>query len=77
MSKKYGATLPQRIICVVVLFLVILPFVILVSSAFRRDAETIRWPPSIFPKKPTFENFEKVWKRIPLLAYIKNMSSSI
>ena len=72
MKKRSSHTVPERIICIIVLLIVILPFIILVSSAFRRDAETIRWPPSVFPKTPTLENFQKVWKRIPLLQYIEN-----
>jgi multiple sugar transport system permease protein len=53
-------------------FLLLLPLILLISNAFKTPAEILSWPPSIFPKDPTLENFRKVFTETPLLRWIFN-----
>lgn len=56
----------------VICLLLLLPLILLISNAFKTPAEILSWPPSIFPKDPTLENFRKVFTETPLLRWIFN-----
>lgn len=60
------------LICLLILFLVFFPLVWLVLSTFKVQKDIIKWPPTLWPKRWTIQNYIKVWKRIPLASYIKN-----
>lgn len=60
------------VICLIMLFLIVFPFLWLVLSTFKVQKDIIKWPPTIWPKKWTINNYIKVWDRIPLASYIKN-----
>lgn len=68
--KIYGAI--RIVLCLLVLFLIVFPFVWLILSTFKLQKDIIKWPPTIWPKAWTIKNYIKVWLRIPLASYIKN-----
>ena len=68
--KIYGAI--RIVLCLLVLFLIVFPFVWLILSTFKLQKDIIKWPPTIWPKAWTIKNYIKVWSRIPLASYIKN-----
>ena len=65
-------TVVKMICCILVLFLVLFPFAWLVLSTFKVQKDIIKWPPTLWPKRWTLQNYIKVWDRIPLASYIKN-----
>ena len=60
----------------VVLFLVaaivLLPIVWLFVSSFKSDADVISWPPSFWPKKWVFDQYQYVADAIPIFNMLKN-----
>lgn len=74
-SPKWG-----RIACRVVIYAIVilgavmmaLPFVWLILSSFKTLEETMFFPPTFFPKNPTFANFREVFERIPFARYYMN-----
>lgn len=69
-KKTFGVL--RVAICVLVLFLILFPFLWLVLSTFKLQKDIIKWPPTVWPKAWTINNYIKVWSRIPLASYIKN-----
>lgn len=60
------------VVCVIVLVLIIFPFFWMILSTFKMQKDIIKWPPTIWPKHWTLQNYVKVWKRIPLGRYVLN-----
>jgi multiple sugar transport system permease protein len=50
----------------------LLPLAFLVGNAFKTPADMIAWPPTLFPREPTLENFEAVIGQTPLLRWMGN-----
>ncbi|NEP76204.1 carbohydrate ABC transporter permease [Okeania sp. SIO2G5] len=54
-------------------FLMLLPLLWLVSTAFKAPTEDIfQFPPQFWPESPTLENFAKVWQTNPFGQYLFN-----
>ncbi|WP_188733058.1 carbohydrate ABC transporter permease [Oceanobacillus neutriphilus] len=52
--------------------LVSIPFLWMISSAFKPENEILAIPPTIFPENPTFDNFIKLFTEMNFLVYLKN-----
>lgn len=72
MKKIRIGDVVEKGICLLVMFIVLIPFIWMVSMSFKTDAEIMSFPPSFFPKEFTLKHMTAIWKRIPLLTYIKN-----
>lgn len=72
--KKYFKpyNIIRVLVCLIVLFLIVFPFLWLILSTFKMQKDIIKWPPTLWPKRWTIQNYIKVWDRIPLASYIKN-----
>ena len=57
--KIYGAI--RIVLCLLVLFLIVFPFVWLILSTFKLQKDIIKWPPTIWPKAWTIKNYIKVY----------------
>ncbi len=55
-------------VCLVML----LPLVLLVSNAFKTPPDILKWPPAIFPRDATLDNFRAVLTTTPLLRWLMN-----
>lgn len=53
-------------------FLVILPFLWMISSSLKTNNEVFNFPIQWIPKKPQWVNFQNIWKDIPFLTFYKN-----
>ena len=62
----------EKGICILVMLIVLIPFIWMVSMAFKTDAEILSFPPTFFPKEITWKHMISKWNRIPLMTYIKN-----
>lgn len=72
MRKLTFVKVLEKGICIIMMFLILIPFAWMVSMAFKTNAEIMSFPPTFFPKEITWEHLTAIWKRIPLLTYIKN-----
>ena len=46
------------------LFVMLLPFVWMVATSFKPEAEVVRFPPELLPGTVTFEHYADIWQRI-------------
>ena len=56
------------IICI----LLLTPLILLIANGFKTPQEMLVWPPTLFPKDPTLQNFQKVFTETPLLRWMFN-----
>lgn len=50
----------------------LLPFLWMVSSSLKLDQEVFQYPMQWIPKTFRWDNYIKIWQRVPLLTYFKN-----
>lgn len=53
-------------------FLMVMPFLYMLSTALTRYAYTIPYPPRLIPDQPTFENFVRAWTSNHFALYTLN-----
>ncbi|WP_088810890.1 MULTISPECIES: carbohydrate ABC transporter permease [Listeria] len=53
-------------------FFMILPFIWMVLSSFKTDAEILKIPPTIWPETFTWENFKMLFVEMNFSVYLKN-----
>ena len=76
--RKDNPTL--RIIGKIVLYVVLIalaaftliPFVWMISSSLKLDREVFTWPMRWIPETFHWENYSKIWSKVPMLTYFKN-----
>ena len=62
----------EYILLVLVAVIIAFPFLWMVLTSFKPEAEIVRFPPALFPIKITFAAYINVWDRIPFLMFFKN-----
>ncbi|WP_455616132.1 carbohydrate ABC transporter permease [Eisenbergiella sp.] len=72
MKKIKIADILEKGICLIVMFLVLVPFLWMVGMSFKTEAEIMSFPPTFIPKEWTLKHLTAIWGRIPLFTYIKN-----
>lgn len=60
------------IVLFVICILLLTPLILLISNGFKTPQEMLVWPPTLFPKDPTLQNFHKVFTETPLLQWMFN-----
>lgn len=60
------------ILVALMLIIVVFPFLWLIISTFKVDADIVKYPPTLFGQQYTVSSFIKVWESIPLLDFLKN-----
>lgn len=69
--KKVSKILMYILVSVVIMS-IIFPFLWMILSSLKPSTELFIFPPVIWPKQFTFQNYTSVWKSIPLLRYFAN-----
>jgi multiple sugar transport system permease protein len=59
----------RLLILLAVCFLIFMPLVVMLSSAFKPDSQIYDFPMRIIPKTPTMENFSQLADRFPLYTW--------
>lgn len=73
MIKKIFEKFSIHAVLIFVSLLSIFPFIWLISTSLKGNAENIfAYPPQIIPQDFTFENYIGVWKRVNFVAYFLN-----
>lgn len=50
----------------------VVPFVWMVSTAFKDPSDAFSYPPRWLPNPPTLESFRRVWTQVPFARYLLN-----
>ena len=56
----------------VICILLLTPLILLIANGFKTPQEMLVWPPTLFQKDPTLQNFQKVFTETPLLRWMFN-----
>ncbi|EAF0587159.1 carbohydrate ABC transporter permease [Listeria monocytogenes] len=71
-QKSRGAQIAVITILTVGGFFTILPFIWMVLSSLKTDAEILKIPPTIWPETFTLDNFTKLFTEMDFAIYLKN-----
>lgn len=71
-QKSRGAQIAVIAILTVGGFFMILPFIWMVLSSLKTDAEILKIPPTIWPETFTLDNFTKLFTEMDFAIYLKN-----
>ncbi|EAF7395026.1 carbohydrate ABC transporter permease [Listeria monocytogenes] len=71
-QKSRGAQIAVITILTVGRFFMILPFIWMVLSSLKTDAEILKIPPTIWPETFTLDNFTKLFTEMDFAIYLKN-----
>lgn len=71
-QKSRGAQIAVVSILTVGGFFMILPFIWMVLSSLKTDAEILKIPPTIWPETFTLDNFTKLFTEMDFAIYLKN-----
>ncbi|ENF7317356.1 carbohydrate ABC transporter permease [Listeria monocytogenes] len=71
-QKSRGAQIAVITILTVGGFFMILPFIWMVLSSLKTDAEILKTPPTIWPETFTLDNFTKLFTEMDFAIYLKN-----
>lgn len=69
---KISKNILHKLIMIVIVGVIIFPFFWLLVSSFKFEKDIITFPPTVFADSYTLENYIKVFKTVPIFAYIKN-----
>lgn len=65
-------TVMKYVLLISVALLIAYPFIWMVVTAFKPEADIRSFPPTLFTDNYTLDNFKNIWERIPFLSYYKN-----
>lgn len=71
-NKNKTAQIIVGVILAVGGLFMITPFIWMILSSLKTDAEIMRIPPTIWPRQLTIENFKKLFTEFNFLLYLKN-----
>jgi multiple sugar transport system permease protein len=54
------------------LFILVFPFIVMISTSFKSLQEVGQIPPTFIPRQPTLANYAEVWQIIPLAKHFRN-----
>ena len=71
-AKILEKPLTSYLLLIIILSIMLAPIIFTAFTSFKTRAETFRWPPSYFPKKPTLEAYREVLFRSPIARHLLN-----
>ena len=74
-TRSWRKNLLLDMMLFVICVLLLLPLLLLITNGFKTPQEILVWPPTILPKDPTLENFQRVFSETPLFRWIFNSLS--
>lgn len=70
--KNRAKNAPLYIFVILICLIFLMPFAVMISTAFKTMEDAFRLPVSLFPREFTLENFPLAMNRIPFFAYMGN-----
>lgn len=71
-SGLLRSNLVNYILLTVGALVMVAPFIWMLSTSFKPQAETITFPPQLLPKRPTLENYTQVFERLNMVRLYMN-----
>lgn len=71
-SGLLRSNLVNYILLTVGALVMVAPFIWMLSTSFKPQAETITFPPRLLPKRPTVENYQEVFERLNMVRLYMN-----
>lgn len=71
-SKEIIRKTILTIMLIILSFLVLLPFLWMISSSLKMDTEVFSFPIQWIPTNPRWANYKDIWKQIPFFTFYKN-----
>ena len=68
-NKKLFSKIGTYIIFILFAFITVLPFLWMVSTAFKYEQDVFRFPIEWIPRRVRWENFTDVFEKIPYTTY--------
>src|ERR1700753_147762 len=65
-------TIVTFVILAVLALMIVFPFIWMLFTSLKPEAEIAVFPPQLLPRTWTFENYENVWTRIPFARLFLN-----
>ena len=53
-------------------FIVLYPFIWMLVTSFKPEAEIVSYPPKLFSGRFSLDSYINIWKRVPFLKYYRN-----
>lgn len=72
MKRTNNHSVLSNILLIIVLISVVFPFLWVLLSSFKNEADIINYPPKLFASHYTLANYTDIWKTIPMTRYIVN-----
>lgn len=57
---------------IITAFAMIIPFLWMLSASIKLDKDVFAFPIDWFPKNPQWQNYVKIWTKIPLMTFVLN-----
>lgn len=77
-SKKANTVIGKTIVYLLLLILaaaMLIPFIWMLSASIKADREVFLMDPFVLiPKEPRWNNYSRIWKKIPMATFVKNTS---
>lgn len=70
--KKRAANAVILVLLVFLAFLVLYPFIWMLITSFKAEADIVAYPPKLFSGSFSLDSYLNIWKRIPFLKYYRN-----
>jgi len=70
--KSFFPKFIWAIILIIIAIAFLLPFWWMIVTSLKTSKEILQFPPTLFPHTFVFENFLMVFKKVPLLVFMKN-----
>lgn len=65
-------TVGTLVVLALIALVVVFPFIWMLFTSFKPEAQIAQYPPKLFPDTWTLENYENVWSRIPFARLFLN-----
>ena len=72
MKKVTIGNIISKILLIALLVIILYPFIWMLCSSFKTEADIMSYPPKLFGRAFTTEAYENIWARIPFLRYYGN-----
>lgn len=69
---KWAGKIVQVIVLGVLAFVVLYPFIWMLVTSFKAEADIVAYPPRLFSGSFGFDSYRDIWKRIPFMKYYRN-----
>lgn len=72
MKKLSIGNVLKYIIIILGCFIMVLPFIWMISTSLKDSGATMVFPPEFIPEDPTMDNYHEVIERFPMMTFMKN-----